>query len=251
MLQFTHGGERRYAQLRLLSKTPGLVHAFSTRPINMSPRPGPLFEERSAARERFIADFGLDRARAAWCVQVHTPKIARIDDSNLGPHDGFDGLITATPGVSLMVFSADCPLVLAFDSVAGVLGVVHSSWRCTVGFSTRLLIERMTRECGARADRIIAGIGPSAGPASYEVGEDVYAAAADLPDRDRLFPRREGRMYFDLWEANRRQLIDAGVPEPMVEIAGICTMEHVDTFFSYRREGAGCGNFALLAGIKR
>jgi copper oxidase (laccase) domain-containing protein len=82
------------------------------------------------------------------------------------------------------------------------------------------------------------------------VQDDVYEAAAVLPDRTRLFVRRGKRLYFDLWEANRSQLEQAGVPKEKIEIAGICTMSRSDLFYSYRQEGSGCGHFCLLAGLR-
>ena len=94
-----------------------------------------------------------------------------------------------------------------------------------------------------------AGIGPSAGPCCYEVKDDVREAARMLAGATELFPQRDGRMYFDLWRANRNQLVARGVNSVSIEIAGICTMCRNDMFFSFRREGAGCGHFALMAAL--
>ena len=93
-------------------------------------------------------------------------------------------------------------------------------------------------------------MGPGAGPCCYEVQDDVYEAAAVLSARERCFQRRDGRLYFDLWEANRTQLVDTGVAAEQIEAAGLCTLCHNDVFYSYRREGAGCGHFALLAALR-
>ena len=102
--------------------------------------------------------------------------------------------------------------------------------------------------CDART--LYAGVGPSAGPEKYEVGPDVYDAAAGLPDRERCFPRRDGRMFFDLWQANRGQLERAGVPTGNIEVAGVCTMSDPGLFYSYRLEGTGCGHFGLMAAVR-
>ena len=228
----------------------GLSHAFSTKPHNVSPKPIPDEAACTQRRRAMARDFGLDPERLAVCIQLHTPKLAVATSGAVGRFEGFDGLVTNEPDIGLMTFSADCPLVLAFDTQIRALGMVHSSWRCTVGFSTRLLIERLSAEFGAKPADVWAGIGPSAGPNSYEVQNDVVEAARVLPDSDSLFHRRDDRTYFDLWEANRRQLIDAGVPASQIEVAATCTMERNDLFFSYRREGAGCGHFGLLAALR-
>jgi copper oxidase (laccase) domain-containing protein len=97
---------------------------------------------------------------------------------------------------------------------------------------------------------LLAGIGPSAGPSQYEVRHDVYEAAAALPNRDGLFPRQKERMFFDLWSANRAQLMDSGVRDENIELAGVCTITDTELFYSFRREGAGCGHFGLMAGLR-
>lgn len=56
-------------------------------------------------------------------------------------------------------------------------------------------------------------------------------------------------MYFDLWAANRAQLIATGVRSERIETAGVCTMCDRELFFSFRREGANCGHFGLLAAL--
>lgn len=241
---------RRYAQFERLADLPGLTHAFATRPLDVSPRRSPDAADRAARRGQMVRDFQLDPERLCYCLQAHTPRIATVDsDSPSGPYEGWDGLITAVPAAPLMTFSADCPLVLAYDVRRRVVGMVHSSWHCTVAGATRALIERMCADHGCQPGDIYAGIGPSAGPDAYEVQSDVYEAAAELPQRERFFRRRDGRMYFDLWEANRTQLIESGVPAAQIDVAGICTMTRNDLFFSYRREGAGCGHFGLLAAV--
>ena len=137
-----------------------------------------------------------------------------------------------------------------YDSVAHAVGVAHASWRSTCAAIVTRLVEAMRRQFGCEPANLLAGIGPSASPMQYEVRRDVYDAAAGLPDRDRFFKTRDGRLHFDLWEANRSQLEQAGIPSAGIEIAGICTMSRTDLFYSYRREGPHCGHFALLAGLR-
>jgi copper oxidase (laccase) domain-containing protein len=85
------------------------------------------------------------------------------------------------------------------------------------------------------------------------VGEDVLALArARLPGADSFFSYPAGptgQAYFDLWEANRSQLVASGVPRTAIEVAGIDTVTHTDDFFSHRAEKGRCGLFAMLAWI--
>lgn len=249
-MRFFEIADRRYAQFTRLAGEPGLRHAFSTRPQDMSIRSDGGQALRRGRREQMARDLGLDPQRLCCCVQVHGTRVGVIDSPRgVGPLEGCDAVITDQRGIPLMTFSADCPLILVYDPFAQVVGLAHASWRCTVAQLTARLVERMVTQFGCRADRLLAGIGPSAGPDEYEVREDVRAAAAGLPQRERLFRYRDGRMYFDLWEANRALLMAAGLRAENIEVAGICTMTRTDLFYSYRREGAGCGHFGLMAGL--
>lgn len=250
-MRFFHVGDRRYTQFERLAQEAGLAHAFSTRPHDVSARVDEQAGERAARRAAMAADLGLDPVRLHHCEQIHRTQLAVIDASAApGRYEGFDALVTDQPGAALMTFSADCPLVLLFDPRRRALGMAHASWRCTTALITRQLVLAMQTHFGCRPGDLLAGVGPSAGPEQYEVGEDVYAAAAGLPRREQLFPRRDGRMVFDLWEANRLLLIESGVRPEHIELAGLCTMTRTDLFYSYRREGPGCGHFGLMAALR-
>jgi YfiH family protein len=241
---------RRYAQWDELRRASGLRHAFSTRPMNIAPRNGADAAHRAAQRRTMVADWGLEPARLCYCQQVHETRLAVAEDECAsGPLTACDGVVTAEAGRPLMTFSADCPLVLVWDPVRRVLGLVHASWRCTVARLTGGLVELMGARFGCRGADLQAGIGPSAGPCCYQVQQDVYQAARELPGREQCFLRRGGRLYFDLWEASRIQLLAAGVPADRIDSAATCTLCHNDVFYSYRREGPGCGHFGLLAAL--
>lgn len=240
---------RTYARFDALGKMSGLRHAFSMRPLDVSARSDDRAALRDANRRQMAVDLGLDADRICYCVQVHRTDIALIDSPGPGRRiENVDAVITNQPDIPVMTFSADCPLILAFDTKARVVGLVHASWRCTCALAAKSLIETMCSRFNCRPENIHAGIGPSAGPDQYEVKDDVIAAAASLDSRDRCFKRIEGRTYFDLWEANRCQLVAAGVRAERIEVAGICTMTD-SRFYSFRREGAGCGHFGLMAAI--
>ncbi len=250
MLQLVQIAGRRYAQFAGLGQAPGLRHAFATRPLNVAPREGCEAGQRAANRATMVRDLGFDPDRLCFCQQVHQTNFAIVDGMpRNGPLGEVDGALTATPNTALMTFSADCPLVLVFDPVQRVVGLAHASWRCTVGEITRRLVELAAARFGSRHADLRAGIGPGAGPCCYEVQDDVYQAAAGLAQRERLFARRDGRLFFDLWAANKQQLLAAGLHPDNIESADVCTLCRNDLFYSYRREGPGCGHFGLLAGL--
>ena len=75
-------------------------------------------------------------------------------------------------------------------------------------------------------------------------------ATAKLPQADTLFTWPDGpdrNPYFDLWQANARQLAEAGVPAAQIEVSAIDTAQRTDDFFSHRAEQGRCGLFAAVA----
>jgi YfiH family protein len=250
-MHFFEVGGRRYAQFEGLRAQAGLAHAFSTRPFDVSVEDGGRLGACAARRRQMAIDFGFAPDKLRCCNQVHAARIAVVKEVRGARQlEGFDAAVTDVPGLALMTFSADCPLVLIYDSERRMLGMAHASWRCMVAALARRVVETMRERFGCEPASLYAGVGPSAGPARYEVKDDVYEAAAGLPGRTRFFQTRGGRLYLDLWEANRSQLEQAGVPRENVEVAGICTMSRTDLFYSYRQEGAECGHFGLLAGLR-
>ena len=100
---------------------------------------------------------------------------------------------------------------------------------------------------GTDGTDVSAVVVPGISLAAFEVGDEVYEAfrLAGFP-MDRI-ARKQEKWHIDLWEANRLQLLDFGVPSAAIETAGICTYTHCDDFFSARRLGIRSGR--MLTGI--
>jgi hypothetical protein len=100
---------------------------------------------------------------------------------------------------------------------------------------------------GTQASNIVAAIGPHIGVCCYEVGEEVAESFADsaVVKRSVEWPRP----HLNLGEANRRQLLKAGLREQHIEISSLCTRCREDLFFSYRREGTKTGHLLSVIGI--
>ena len=58
------------------------------------------------------------------------------------------------------------------------------------------------------------------------------------------------QIFLDLGEANRRQLIDAGVPAKNITDLGLCTSCHTELFFSHRAEKGVTGRMMAAVGIR-
>jgi copper oxidase (laccase) domain-containing protein len=57
-------------------------------------------------------------------------------------------------------------------------------------------------------------------------------------------------IYLDLVEANRQQLLAAGVPKKNIETSPLCTNCHPELLFSYRAQQGKTGRMMAVAGIR-
>jgi copper oxidase (laccase) domain-containing protein len=60
-----------------------------------------------------------------------------------------------------------------------------------------------------------------------------------------------GRARVDLAEANRRQLVEAGVTPERIYASNLCTMCGLEDFHSFRRDKEAAGRVFSFAGIRR
>ena len=240
-------GGREVGRFAPMNNVHNVVHAVTTRNGGLFPA---NVEDGRDMYEQLAGELGC--SDAAWCRQVHGVSVLSVDRG--GCTGEADGLVSDTPGLALLGFSADCPLILTADTTGKAVGIAHASWRGTVGRIAERLIAAMSEHFGTKPSDVIACVGPSAGPDSYEVGEDVYdAAIAGIgPDAKNFFiaTDRPDKWLFDLWSANASQLMGAGVEFMNLYTARICTMQRNDLFPSYRIEGDTAGRFTGIVGIK-
>jgi YfiH family protein len=230
----------------VLQSFPELVHGLSDRHL------GSVYPETEGGRPRLAAALGIPPGALVPTRQVHGCEIVRVPDPKWDGTSGKDGLITATPGIYLMGYFADCVPILAYDPVRQAVGLAHAGWRGTLLRMAERLVESLGTAFGVQPENLRVGIGPSIGPCCYEVGAEVIAGVREhLPDGEALLRvGRLGHAFLDLWEANLQGLVRAGVQPEHVEVAGLCTSCHVERFFSYRREGRLNGLFAAVIGMR-
>ncbi|HLR91872.1 MAG TPA: peptidoglycan editing factor PgeF [Atopostipes sp.] len=174
--------------------------------------------------------------------QTHSTNIAYADGTNgesylFGKRFGdTDGLITDKRNIALVIKFADCTPVVLYDPVQKVQAIVHSGWRGTVGEISKLALQKMTEEFGAKKDNILAYLGPSIDQENYEVGGEVYDAFSMNPDRDRFFKSKGEKYVLDMLKANYHLLLQAGIPKENIEMESASTFTD-DRLHSARQEG--------------
>ena len=192
----------------------------------------------SENRRRLRAALDLP-AEPAWLEQVHGIRVVALPGPAPGPADA---AVTFTPGSVCAVLVADCLPVFLTGRDGRRLGVAHAGWR---GLAAGI-IEATVAALECTPGELVAWLGPSIGPAAFEVGGEVRDAfvARDAGSAIAFRPGREGRWLADLPALARRRLAGAGVG--VVHGGELCTHSDPARFYSYRRDGA-TGRMAALA----
>jgi polyphenol oxidase len=273
-----------------LARIPWLIHGFSTRLGGFSRAYGGQTlnlgftkqDSRSAVernRAVFLQQLAATRGKKRWPLvtlrQIHSDLIHCVAELPKESLVG-DGLITCMPGVLLAIQTADCLPIILVDTKQRAVGVFHAGWRGTVKRIVEKGVGEMHRWFGTLPRNIKAAIGPGVHACCYAVGPEVrqqfesqFAYADDLfretkesdPVREKypllfLTARAPGhselptKIFLDLVEANRRQLIDAGVSPKNITASPLCSGCRPDLLFSYRAEKGVTGRMMGIAGIK-
>ena len=182
---------------------------------------------------------GFDPAKLVMTMQIHSDIVRVVTDADCnGPcHRNYpqcDGLVTNTPGVALLIFTADCTPLLFHDPVTGAVGAAHAGWRGTAKGIGARVVEAMVRSFGSRPEDIRAAIGPNVGQCHFETDADVpEAMIAAFGDEVRQYIEKRGEKFFlDLKAINALVLRRAGVRH--IDISDDCTMCRPDRFWSHR-----------------
>jgi polyphenol oxidase len=272
------------------AKVPWLVHGFSTRTGGVSRLYGgntlnlgfTKQDSRAAVernRELFLRKLSAFNGKKHWPLvtlrQIHSDLIHCISELPAKTLAG-DGLITAIPELLVGIQTADCLPVVLVDAKRRAVGAFHAGWRGTVKRIVEKGVGEMRRCFGTQPKDIRAAIGPGVHECCYRVGEEVriefesqfaYAPklfretkeTSEIHQKYPLFflsARAPGhttlpkQIFLDLVEANRRQLLDAGVSKKNISASELCTVCRNDLLFSYRAENGSTGRLMAVAGIR-
>jgi YfiH family protein len=225
-----------YLTSPLLDRLPWLAHGFGT-----AAWPQAEFERWAAAR--------------GWTPvvmnQVHTDAVHVLTYVPAEKLSG-DALVTAVPGLCLVIRTADCLPVLLADPERRLVAAVHCGWR---GTRARILAKAVDVMTGLGGDpgRLLVAFGPAIGAACYEVGPEVreaFAAAGFSPAIFRGVPGRPGRVFLDLRAANAGLLAERGVPAGNIAPEGPCT--HCEPgLLSHRRDPSGEARMVNFIAVRR
>lgn len=244
----------------------GIKHAFTTKlhghstimpdALNMSLHVGDRADMIIKNRKDVCTVMDIDFNRLTTAQQVHGTNCVYIGEGLEGrgreryeaalPET--DAIYTDREGVPLMLLFADCTPVIFADVKTGVVGAIHAGWRGTVDNIVKKTLLSVSESTGCLTEDIVAAVGPAIGPCCYRVDHVVYdEAAAKLDGYEELFtPAGKGEWFFDLWAANKKQLLQSGLKEENVLLADVCTMCEKELFFSHRADNGKTGRLAAI-----
>lgn len=251
---YRHGG---------VSKTP-------CESLNLATHIGDSLQDVLENRSIVANHLGVTSDRITCGNQVHGLKAVRITEELIGagalsPDTAIpdcDAVYTDIPNVPLFLFTADCVPVGIYDPVHHVVATVHAGWRGAIGHLPVITIEAMKRDFGTRFEDCYVYLGPSIGPKSFEVNQELADTFTDewkkitdtTSDELVRYIVREGALqatpHVDLWRFIEEDLLQRGVPKGQICISGTDSMTD-ENCFSYRREHGKTGRMALFGMLEK
>ena len=224
-------------------------HGFTTRlggisegifsSLNIACHRGDPSENVAENYRRLGLAIGFDPAKAVLTRQTHSDMVRVVtaaDCQGLDHHayPECDALVTNTPGLALVVFTADCTPILLHDPVTGAVGAAHAGWRGTAADIAGKTVRTMVTTFGCDPANIRAAIGPNIGPCCFETDADVPNAMIEAyGEGARKWIRPQNTKYYvNLKEINALSLRRAGVNH--IEISQSCTVCQCNRFWSHR-----------------
>lgn len=267
MFNLTKKHSIEYFESSLLNECDFLTHAFCTRiggvseddyaSLNISFKEGDLESRVLQNWYRLAMAFAIPVDQFLTLNQVHGDDIFIIKPfGDYYPADrkmDYDAIVTNRDNLAICIKTADCVPVFIVDRTKKIIAVVHAGWKSTALEITAKVVRLLIDKYHSTPRDILAAIGPAIGSCCFEL--DSASANAFRKQKNHemfLFPgKRPDKWMVDLIEANRRQMMNCGVPEANIDASGLCTNCRQDLFFSHRGSGGITGrqvNFMMIKG---
>ena len=254
-----------YLASEAIDQAGGVAHGFSTRlggvsegmwgSLNLGISRGDDPDRVRENYRRFMETIGAQEGNLVKSNQVHKDTVRVVTSADwredICEKAGFeaDGLVTATPGVALMISTADCIPVLFYDPVRRVVAAAHAGWRGTAAGIVERTVERMEEVYGCCPGDILVAIGPGICAQCFETHEDVpnaMMAAMGTPVLQHIQIKDNGKFSVDLKGIIAMRLEQTGVDPANIAISQECTSCRTDKYWSHRKVGNNRGSMAAV-----
>lgn len=188
--------------------------------------------------------------------QTHTTNIRKVTAADRGKgitrprdYEDVDGLMTDVSGITLVTYFADCVPLFFVDTVHKAVGLAHSGWKGTAAGMGICMVKAMGEAYGTKPEDLCVAIGPSICVDCYEVEGDVaeqFGRFSGVVKPGKI----HGKYQLDLWEANRQNLLAAGVRREKIAVTDICTCCNSSYLFSHRASHGRRGNMGAFLCLK-
>lgn len=227
-------------KIYLYSKGFGVINGFSTR----------LAGKFASSEERLEFLQKISPKTPFFSLkQIHSSQVIEVSDllNNQTLIEG-DALVYKKQTTNLLgiyVKTADCYPVLLYDSMAKIIGAVHSGWK---GSSLNIVLKTIEVfiKLGSNVKNIKAIIGPGISSCCYNIPKE---RAEELLVKDKnnstYLEERKGKIYLDLKKMIFNQLIRGEISTEHIEKVDSCTYCNEKEFYSWRRDGKESNNRLL------
>ncbi len=203
-------------------------------------------------RKSFLSALNINYQDLTCAKQAHGSKVKYVNEADKGSgalvYDtaiaDTDGFITDIRNLPLGIFTADCLSIFLYDPERPAVGLLHAGWRSSKEGIVSRALELMRSKFKVDPAELYTGFGPAIRNCCYEVsGEFKDDFTTGLADR-------QGRLYLDLAQVNKDQLLNSGVKKENIFDSGFCTACEKEDFFSFRREGKDCARMLSVIMLK-
>lgn len=177
----------------------------------------------------------------------HGAKVHYLNSKNCtAPIVTADSVITDEPNIPLTITYADCTPVYILDPQRKAIAMIHAGWRGTLLQNCIATMNTMVEKFHTDPKNCLAAIGPSIGQCCFEVDREIadkfQNAYNRIKDLNLLITNYENnKSRINLWELNKWQLIESGIPEQSISVANLCTACNDKLFYSHRRDKGDTG----------
>jgi len=169
---------------------------------------------------------------AVW--PKHTDEIRAVTENDTGKViENIDGLITNIKDLYLSITAADCLPIYFYDFKKEVIGIAHAGWLGVLKNISGKMIAAAINKYSSNPKDIQVYIGPHIQKCHFEVKDDV--ARKFIKYKDAII-KKDSKIFINLSEVAKEQLVKARVLEKNINISHECTFCLADKYFSNRRE---------------